>query len=97
MLIALVAPRPLFIGTGVKERGDGWVDPRGNYLAAVAASPAWQILGKSGPTDPAQPAVDATPPLTALVWRQHSGGHTNGPNWEVFLDWTDRIWGRTGQ
>jgi len=96
MLIALVAPRPLFIGTGVKEQGDGWVDPRGNYLAAVAATPAWQILGKSGPTDPAQPAVDAAPPLTALTWRQHSGGHTNAPNWENFLDWADRIWGRAG-
>ncbi len=95
MLIALVAPRPLFIGTGVKEQGDGWVDPRGNYLAAVAATPAWQLLGKSGPTDPAQPAVDASAPRTTLTWRQHSGGHTNAPNWEAFLDWADAMWGRT--
>jgi hypothetical protein len=94
MLIALVAPRPLFIGTGTREKGDGWVDPRGNYLAAVAASPAWALLGKTGPTDPAQPQVDAAPPLTTLTWRQHSEGHTNGPNWEPFLDWADRIWGR---
>ncbi|MBO9574932.1 MAG: hypothetical protein J7494_04275 [Sphingobium sp.] len=96
MLIALVAPRPLFIGTGVREQGDGWVDPRGNYLAAVAAAPAWQLLGKTGPTDPAQPAVDRVPPLTTLTWRQHSGGHTNAPNWEAYLDWTDKMWGRMG-
>ena len=95
MLIALAAPRPLFIGTGVREQGDGWVDPRGNYLAAVAATPAWQLLGKTGPTDTAQPAIDATPPLTTLTWRQHSGGHTNAPNWESYLAWTDQIWGRS--
>lgn len=94
MLVALVAPRPLFIGTGVREQGDGWVDPRGNYLAAVAAAPAWQILDATGPTDPAQPAVDAAPPRTTLTWRQHSGGHTNAPNWENFLDWADASWGR---
>lgn len=94
MLIALVAPRPLFIGTGVREAGDGWVDPRGNYLAAVAATPAWQIFGKTGPTDPAQPAVDVGVTTTTLSFRQHSGGHTNGPNWEPFLDWADGMWGR---
>jgi hypothetical protein len=94
MLIALAAPRPLFIGTGVREQGDGWVDPRGNYLAAVAATPAWTIQGKSGPTALAQPPVDAPAPQTTLTWRQHSGGHTNAPNWEAYLDWTDGIWGR---
>jgi hypothetical protein len=95
MLIALVAPRPLFIGTGVREQGDGWVDPRGNYLAAVAATPAWQVFGKTGPTDPAQPAVDVGVTNTTLSYRQHSGGHTNVPNWEPFLDWADKAWGRT--
>ncbi len=97
MLVALVAPRPLFIGTGVKEQGDGWVDPRGNYLAAVAATPAWTLLGATGPTDPAQPTVDAPPPPTTLTWRQHSGGHTNAPNWEAFLDWADALWGRAAR
>lgn len=97
MLVALVAPRPLFIGTGVREQGDGWVDPRGNYLAAVAATPAWQVFGKTGPTDPTQPAVDVGVTGTTLSFRQHSGGHTNGPNWEPFLDWADKAWGRSGR
>ena len=97
MLIALVAPRPLFIGTGVREAGDGWVDPRGNYLAAVAATPAWQLFGKTGPTDPTQPAVDVGVTGTTLSFRQHSGGHTNVPNWEPFLDWADKAWGRSAK
>src|SRR5436305_3259804 len=30
MLIALVAPRPLFLGAGTVDTGDGWVDPKGD-------------------------------------------------------------------
>ena len=58
-LIALVAPRPVFIGTGSATAGDGWVDPKGMFMAAVAAGPVYRLLGKkdlgnngvSGPGD----------------------------------------------
>jgi hypothetical protein len=94
-LIALCAPRPLFISYGA-ESGPGaegqWVDQRGSFLAAVAAGPVCELLGK-------QPlATNDYPPLeTALVsgdlaWRQHRGGHTTGPNWPTFLDWAARYW-----
>jgi len=89
-LIALAAPRPLFIGAGTLEQGDGWVDPKGMFLAAKAASPVYELLGKR--------AIDATEwpptgtPLTAgeLAYRQHAGGHTSGPNWPTFLDFAAR-------
>ncbi len=45
-LIALCAPRPVFIGAGTREEGDGWVDPRGMFLATVAAGPVYRLLGK---------------------------------------------------
>ena len=25
-----------------------------------------------------------------LAWRQHDGGHTDGPNWKYFIPWADR-------
>jgi len=89
-LIALAAPRPLFIGAGTLEQGDGWVDPKGMFLAAQAASPVYRLLGKR--------AIDATewPPtetaLTSgeLAYRQHAGGHTSGPNWPTFLEFAAR-------
>ncbi|TGX42549.1 acetylxylan esterase [Sphingomonas naasensis] len=87
MLIALAAPRPIFIGAGTVETGDGWVDPRGSFLAAVAASPAWVLLGRQGLT------TDGFPPvLTGLTdgkvaFRQHQGGHNNRDNWPVFIDY----------
>jgi hypothetical protein len=84
-LIALCAPRPVLISVGNPE-ADAWTDPRGMFMAAAAASPAYALLG-------ARPmAADEFPPLGMLsdgdlAFRQHEGGHTGGPNWPVFLDW----------
>ena len=36
MLVALIAPRPLLLNTGSEDK---WSDPRGEFLAAQAASP----------------------------------------------------------
>ncbi|MBO9714840.1 hypothetical protein [Sphingomonas sp.] len=85
LLIALAAPRPLFIGAGTVETGDGWVDPKGSFLAAVAASPAWTLLGKPGLS-----TTDFPPVLTPVVggelgFRQHQGGHNNRDNWPTFI------------
>ena len=45
-LIALCAPRPVFIGAGTASQGDGWVDAKGMFLAAVGAGPVYKLLGK---------------------------------------------------
>jgi len=89
-LIALAAPRPLFIGAGTLEQGDGWVDPKGMFLAAQAAGPVYRLLGKRGIDAPEWPPTET--PLTSgeLAYRQHAGGHTSGPNWPTFLDFAAR-------
>jgi hypothetical protein len=45
MLISLIAPRPLFLSTGSE---DLWSDPRGEWQAAIAAAPVYQLLGGQG-------------------------------------------------
>ena len=45
MLLALIAPRPLLLNTGSEDR---WSDPRGEFLAAQAASPVYALFGKKG-------------------------------------------------
>ncbi|HEV7608583.1 MAG TPA: hypothetical protein VGO61_14660 [Steroidobacteraceae bacterium] len=89
-LIALAAPRPLFIGAGNPAQGDAWVDPRGMFMATVAASPVYRLLGKRALDTTEFPPVET--PLTAgeLAFRQHAGGHTSGPNWPTFLDFAAR-------
>jgi hypothetical protein len=93
-LIALVAPRPVFLSAGATD-GDGWVDARGSFLAASAAQPAYALLGKKGMPQ----GANQFPPIdTALVegevgFKQHTGGHTDGPTWPTFLAFAERFIG----
>ena len=48
-LVAAVAPRKVALGTALE---DTWADPDSQYLSAVAASPAWELLGKTGLVHP---------------------------------------------
>ncbi len=87
-LVALCAPRPVFIGAG--EKGDDWVDAKGMFLAAVGAAPVYRLLGKKDMGTSEFPPVE-TPLLGGEVaFRQHSGGHTPGPNWPTFLTFAGR-------
>ncbi len=90
MLIALAAPRPIFIGAGTVASGDGWVDPKGSFLAAAAASPVWQLLGRKGLMADEFPQV--LMPITSgdIAFRQHHGGHSNRDNWPVFIAFASR-------
>lgn len=87
MLIALAAPRPIFIGAGTVETGDGWVDPKGSFLAAAAASPAWTLLGRQGLAATGFPPVLTGLTNGKIAFRQHQGGHNNRDNWPIFIDY----------
>ena len=89
-LVALCAPRPVFISSGSQQVEGGWVDAKGMFLGGVGAGPVYKLLGKKdlGTTE--------FPPMkTALIdgdiaFRQHSAGHTTGPNWPTFLTFAGR-------
>ena len=89
-LIALAAPRPIFIGTGTVEEGDGWVDPKGMFMAASAAGPVYTLLGKRALGTDTFPATGTALVDGDIAYRQHEGGHTPGPNWPVFLEFAAR-------
>jgi lysophospholipase L1-like esterase len=92
-LIALCAPRPCFISYGVTEHGDpNWVDAHGSFMAAVLASPVYELLGAKGLGTPGNYLTDPMPPPLTLIggqlaWRQHEGGHDVTPNWPAFFEW----------
>jgi hypothetical protein len=87
-LIALCAPRPVFISSG--DDGDQWTDPKGMFLAGVYASPVYELLGKKGLGTTEYPAPETGLMDGEISFRQHSGGHTPGPNWSHFLDYAER-------
>lgn len=87
-LIALCAPRPVFVSSG--EKGDAWVDARGMFMACVHAGPVYQLLGKKALGTTVFPPVGTPLNKGELAFRQHSGGHTPGPNWPTFLDFASR-------
>jgi len=88
-LIALCAPRPVFISAGAME-GDAWVDAKGMFLAAVGAGPVYRLLGKKDLGTSEFPARETALVAGEIAYRQHSAGHTPGPNWPVFLDFASR-------
>jgi hypothetical protein len=89
-LIALCAPRPVFIGAGTTQGGDGWVDAEGMFMAEVAAGPVYRLLGKRDLGATEFPPVE-TPLISGdLGFRQHPGGHTSAPNFPTFFEFASR-------
>jgi hypothetical protein len=88
-LIALCAPRPVFISGGAVQ-GDGWLDAKGMFLAAVGAGPVYRLLGKKDLGTTQFPPI-LTPLIGGdIAFRQHGGGHTPAPNWPTFLEFASR-------
>ena len=83
MLLSLIAPRPVLLQTG---RYDHAADPKGEYLAAVAAGPVFELLGSEGlgTEEDAWPVEE--PILGGIGYFMHDGGHgTAAEDWDVFL------------
>jgi hypothetical protein len=82
LLVALIAPRPVLLQTGDT---DVWSDPKGEFLAAVAAEPVFKLLGKQGLGTKEIPAA-GQPIFQTLGYVMHKGGHGTVPaDWELFL------------
>ncbi|HMJ68253.1 MAG TPA: hypothetical protein VK508_05135 [Cyclobacteriaceae bacterium] len=87
-LVALCAPRPVFISSG--DNGDQWVDAKGMFLAGVYAGPVYKLLGRKDLGTNEFPARETGLMDGEISYRQHSGGHTPGPNWPTFLAWANK-------
>jgi hypothetical protein len=89
-LVALCAPRPVFISCGAFKVEGGWVDARGMFMAGAAAGPVYELLGKKGLGANEMPEQEKALIAGEIAFRQHAGGHTTGPNWPTFLKFADR-------
>jgi hypothetical protein len=85
-LIALIAPRPVYI-TGAEE--DRWADPRGMFLAAVAAGPVYQLLKAEGLGTDQMPAINQ-PIMHTIAFHLRDGKHAvTAFDWDQFLAFAD--------
>ena len=85
--LAMTAPRPLYVASAVDDR---WADPRGEFLAAVAASPVWKLFGLEGLGTDAFPAID-TPVGQTVGYHVRTGQHDLLEyDWLRFADFADR-------
>jgi len=88
MLIALCAPRPVYVNGG---KTDQWSDPKGEFLALVAAGPVYRLLGAKDLGVTEVPDFDRPVTTGSLAFHYHSGGHTAVPaDWKAFLDFAER-------
>jgi hypothetical protein len=87
LLIALNAPHPVFITGGTQDQ---WADPKGMFLAEVAAGPVYRLLGKR---DLGATEMPLDTPLVSgdLGFHYHTGGHTiTTEDWNAFFDFANR-------
>ena len=88
MVIALNAPRPVFITGGTQDQ---WADPRGEFLAAVAAGPVYRLLGQKDLGQTEGPPLDMPLITGALGFHYHTGPHAITPaDWQAFFDFAER-------
>jgi hypothetical protein len=91
-LVALCAPRPLFISSGSPEVEGQWVDAKGMFLGGAYAGSVYRLLGKKDLGTLEFPKLGASLVAGEIAFRQHAGGHSTGPNWSTWIAWASQYW-----
>jgi hypothetical protein len=93
-LVALCAPRPVFISSGSPTVEGRWVDAKGMFLGGVYAGPVYRLLGKKDFGTTEFPDIETGLTDGEIAFRQHAGGHTTGPNWPTFIRYASKYFSR---
>ena len=87
MLIALIAPRPVYVASAEEDR---WADPKGEFLGLRHADPVFNLFGKQGLGVDQMPAVNQ-PVGKTNGYHIRTGKHdVTDYDWERYLDFADK-------
>ncbi len=88
MLIALAAPRPVYVASADK---DLWADPRGEFLSARAASRVYELFGDKGFGGQEMPGLDSPVQIGRVGYHVRTGGHDlTEYDWQRYMDFADK-------
>lgn len=91
-VIALIAPRAVYVASAEEDAN---ADPEGEFAAAKAAGPVFELLGRRGLSVDKWPAVNQPVANGDVGYHVRSGGHDVKPfDWEQYLGFLDRHFSR---
>ncbi len=87
MLLALIAPRPLYVASAQE---DLWADPKGEFLAAVEATKVYHLFNKKGIETSSFPAPNQ-PVGDTVRYHVRTGKHdVTAYDWEQYIAFARR-------
>ncbi len=88
MLIALMAPRPVYIASAEEDR---WADPKGEFLAGVYASPVYKLYNLKALEGYDMPGIHQ-PIMNTIGYHIRAGKHdVTTYDWERYMDFTGKF------